>query len=104
MLYWNSRSIPELNELNFRDRMSVLRRATDQLPTPKKLVLNLLKLVVLIPLFLAIARSGSLLEGFGWCVLLILLYPLATRPVTFAFTQPLLRQARYQFEQQKGNE
>lgn len=104
MLYWNSRSIPELNDLTFRDRMSVLRRATDQLPTPKKLVLNLLKLGVLLPLFLAIARSPSWLEGFGWFGLLLLSYPLITRPITFMFTQPMLRQARYQFEQQKGSE
>ena len=104
MLYWNSRSIPELNELNFRDRMSVLRKATGQLPTPKKLVLNLLKLLVLIPLFLAIARSGSFVEAIAWCGLLLLIYPLVTRPVTFALTKPLLRQARYQFEQQKSRE
>lgn len=104
MLYWNSRSIPELAELNFRDRMSVLRRATDQLTTPKKLVLNLLKLAILIPPFLAIARSSSILEGAMWTLALIICYPLVTRPVTFSFVKPLLRQARYQFEQQNRGE
>ncbi len=104
MLYWNSRSLPELAELNFRDRMSVLRRATDQLTTPKKLVLNLLKLVILIPPFMAIARSGSILEGILWALALVVCYPLVTRPVAFSLVKPLLRQARYQFEQQKGSE
>ncbi len=104
MLYWNSRSLPELNQLNFRDRMSILRKATDQLPTPKKLILNLLKLLVLIPVFLAIARSGTFLEGVTWGLVLLVVYPLVIRPVTFALIQPLLRQARYQFEQQKGSE
>ena len=74
MLYWNSRSLPELNQLNFRDRMSILRKATDQLPTPKKLILNLLKLLVLIPVFLAIARSGTFLEGVTWGLVLLVVY------------------------------
>ncbi len=104
MLYWNSRSLPELAELNFRDRMTVLRQATDQLPVPKKLILNVLKLIVLIPPFMAIARSSSILEACGWLVLLLAFYPLVTRPVTFALTKPLLRQARYQFDKQRNSE
>lgn len=94
MLYWNSRSVPELNGLNFRERMQVLRKAADQLPTPQKLLLNLLKLVVLIPLFLWIARAPDLLSAALYLVLLLVLYPLITRPVTFYLVQKSLTSVR----------
>jgi hypothetical protein len=75
MLYWNSQSLPELSGLNFRQRMAVIRRASDLLPVPKKLLLNLLKLLVLIPPFMAIARSSSISEALLLALLLVLIYP-----------------------------
>ncbi len=95
-MYWNSRALPELQDLNFRDRMAVLRRAADQLPTPQKLLLNVWKLVVLIPPFLAMARADAVLTGLWYALALVLLYPLLTRPLTFALVRPLLRQSRRQ--------
>lgn len=98
MLYWNSQSLPELNGLNFRQRMAVIRRASDSLPVPKKLLLNVLKLLVLIPPFMAIARAASIPEALLWALLLVLVYPLLTRPLTFLLVGPLLRQARHQLQ------
>jgi len=93
-MLWNSRNVPELAGLNFRERMVVIRRATDMLETPKKLVLNLLKLAVLVPPFMAIARANSIVEGLGWAIALIVIYPLITRPVTFSFIRANLIKAR----------
>lgn len=98
MLYWNSQSLPELAGLNFRQRMAVIRRASDLLPVPQKLLLNILKLLVLIPPFMAIARAGSIPEALLWALLLVALYPLITRPLTFMLVGPLLRQARHQLK------
>ncbi|OBP15802.1 hypothetical protein A5320_07810 [Rheinheimera sp. SA_1] len=98
MLYWNSQSLPELKGLNFRERMAVIRRASDLLPVPKKLLLNVLKLLVLIPPFLAIARAATIPEALLWAVLLVLVYPLLTRPLTFLLVGPQLRQARHQLQ------
>ena len=98
MLYWNSQSLPQLQGLNFRDRMAVIRRASDLLPVPKKLMLNLCKLIILVPPFMAIARSASVTEAALWTLLLIGVYPLLTRPLTFALVQPWLKQARNQLE------
>lgn len=97
-MFWNSRALPELQQLNFRDRMAVLRRAADQLPTPKKLLLNVWKLCVLIPPFMLIARADSLLHAAGLALGLVLIYPVLTRPVTFALVRPLLAQARRQLQ------
>lgn len=99
MLYWNSQSLPQLQGLNFRERMTVIRRASDLLPVPKKLLLNLLKLAILIPPFMAIARSASIAEATLWTVALIVVYPLLTRPLTFALVEPLLPQARHQLSE-----
>lgn len=91
---WNTKNIQELQGLNFRDRMSVIRRATDMLDQPKKLVLNLLKLAILIPPFMAIARATTFVEGAGWAVSLLIVYPLLTRPVTFSLIKGNLPKAR----------
>ena len=96
-MHFSSHTISELQGLNFAERMQVVRKATDQLPTPKKLLLNLLKLAILIPLFMLIARyqhSADLL----WIALLLLAYPLLTRPLTFKLCQPYLRQSRNQLK------
>lgn len=98
MLYWNSQSLPALKGLNFRERMAVIRRASDLLPVPQKLLLNVLKLLVLIPPFMAIARAASIPEALLWALLLVLVYPLLTRPLTFMLVGPLLRQARQQLQ------
>lgn len=94
MLYWNSRSLPELAGLNFRERMQLLRNAADSLPTPQKLLLNLLKLAVLIPLFLLIARAPDLATAALYVLSLVLLYPLITRPLTFYLVRPSLAKIR----------
>jgi len=91
---WNTKNITELQGLNFRDRMAVIRRATDMLDQPKKLVLNLLKLAILIPPFMAIARATSFAEAAGWGFSLLVVYPLLTRPVTFSLIKPNLHKAR----------
>jgi hypothetical protein len=96
MLYWNSQSLPELKGLNFRERMAVIRRASDLLPVPKKLILNVFKLLVLIPPFMAIARASTIVEALLWALLLIISYPLLTRPLTFIMVNPFLKIARQQ--------
>jgi ABC-type transport system involved in cytochrome c biogenesis permease component len=92
-MYFSSQNIPELKGLKFSQRMQVIRSATEQVATPQKLLLNLLKLVILVPLFLLIAQWDSWQSGI---IVLILLacYPLLTRPLTFALCRPYLQQSR----------
>lgn len=95
MIYLNSQSIPELAGLNFSQRMQVIRQAADKLPVPTKITLNIIKLLVLVPLFLLIARADGW-EIAGYVVLLVLVYPLITRPLTFALCRKQLLQVRQQ--------
>ncbi|WP_337840346.1 DUF6170 family protein [Rheinheimera sp.] len=96
-MHFSSHTIAELQGLNFAQRMQVIRKATDQLPTPKKLLLNLLKLAILIPLFMLIARYQHMAD-LVWIAALLLAYPLLTRPLTFWLCQPYLRQSRAQLK------
>jgi hypothetical protein len=88
MLYLNSQKIPELAGLNFAQRMEVIRKAADNLSAPKKITLNIIKLLIIFPLFLLIARllladSDTAKLMFG-VVLLLIAYPVITRLITFA--------------------
>ncbi|HBN87693.1 DUF6170 family protein [Rheinheimera aquimaris] len=101
MLYLNSRNIPELAGLNFPQRMAVIRKAADNLPVPTKISLNLLKLLILVPLFLLIARSDGWMIA-GYALLLVVLYPLITRPVTFALCRKDFGRCRSQLYPTEG--
>lgn len=95
MLYLNSRSIPELAGLSFPQRMAVIRKAADNLAVPTKISLNILKLLILVPLFLLIARANGWAIA-GYILLLVVLYPLITRPVTFALCRKDFSRVRSQ--------
>ncbi len=99
MLYFNSQKIPELQGLNFAQRMQVVRTAADKLSTPTKVGLNTLKLLILFGLFILVARADGWAIA-GYIVLLALVYPLITRPITFALCQSQFSSVRRQlFEQ-----
>lgn len=99
MLYLNSKSIPELQGLTFAQRMQIIRIAAGRLSVPVKVFLNVVKLVILSILFILIARA----EGWsvvGYLFILVVVYPLLTRPLTFFLCRNLfLAIRRQQFPQ-----
>lgn len=95
MLYFNSQSIPELQGLNFGQRMHVLRTAADRLPAPTKISLNIAKLIILSLMFILIARAEGL-AILGYVVLLVVVYPLLTRPLTYYLCRKSLATIRKQ--------
>jgi len=95
MWYFNSQRIPELAGLSFAQRMAVIRKAADGLPAPTKITLNIIKLLVLVPLFLLIARADGWMIA-AYIALLIVAYPLITRPITFALCRKDFRRIRQQ--------
>lgn len=101
MLYFNSQKIPQLQGLNFSERMEVVRAAADRLPVPMKVGLNTLKLIILFSLFILIARSDGW-QMAGYVLLLLPAYLLITRPLTYALCQSRFLDVRRQlFEQNK---
>lgn len=102
MLYLNSQKIPELAGLTFAQRMEVIRKAVDELPVPTKVILNIVKLLILIPLFLLIARASGW-EIIGYIVLLLITYPVITRPLTFAISRKNYTKIRQQLFAQQSD-
>lgn len=103
MLFFNSQKIPELAGLNFSQRMQVMRTAADRLPVPAKITLNIIKLVILSLMFILIARSEGWL-ALAYILSLLILYPLITRPLTFALCRSQLPQIRRQLFGNSGSE
>lgn len=95
MLYFNSQSIPELQGLSFAQRMQVLRTAADRLPVPTKILLNIVKLILLSVLFIFIARAEGM-AIVGYILLLVIIYPLLTRPLTYYLCRKSLAGIRRQ--------
>lgn len=91
--YFTTQHIPELAGLNFQQRMLTVKQATELLTTPKKVLLNFVKLVILAHFFSILARFE------GWVLVPYLLlagmiYPLVINPVTFQMTRSKLAKAR----------
>jgi len=60
-IYFSSNKIPELEKLSLKERQKVLSQAQQKFTVPEKLVLNILKLIMLTPPFLFLARQEWLL-------------------------------------------
>lgn len=87
--YFSSKDIPALAKAEVTERNHLVYQAQQKLSVPQKLVLNLLKLVLLIPPFLFLARQE-------WGILAVALftsfagYALLFRPVFFSFVNKVL--------------
>jgi len=83
---FNTRKIPELAELTYTQRMQVLALAKSKLSLPKKALLNIMKFMLIAPVFLLIATEKSW-SVLSWVILLFFLYPLITKPLTILFVR-----------------
>ena len=93
MIHLTSQQIPALQGLKFQQRMHVIKLAVNQLSVPRKLILNITKLIILVHFFSVLARFE------GWVLLPYLIaaglvYPLITNPVTYYLTRHQLTKAR----------
>lgn len=101
-LYWSSRQIPALARYNARERTEILQLAMQKLRPPQKLVINLAKLLVLIPPFMLAARLAN------WTSVLVLLltavlYPLITRPLGLYLASQHLEKAIKRWQQEAAS-
>lgn len=80
----NSNQIPALDNKNLKERQALINQAEKKLTVPEKLILNLLKLLMLIPPFLFLARQEWLaLLGTITCSLLVYVLIYRNRFLTF---------------------
>ncbi len=82
-LYFSTKQIPQLQHLPLTERLEKLQRAERRLTGPEKLLLNILKLCVVIPIFVLILQISDNWLAIVWALLITLLYPLIVKPVHY---------------------
>lgn len=85
-IYFTARQVPGLESLSTTARLNVLAAVNDRLTKPEKLFLNILKLLLIIPIFVLFTGQyplDTILIGLAIC---ISLYPLVLRPVHLGIT------------------
>jgi len=83
-IYFSSNQVPELKDLPMRERQEALHKAKQKLSVPEKLILNIIKLFMLIPPFLFLAR-----QDWGMLAISLMITPivyfLVMRPLSLLF-------------------
>ncbi|MBB6542741.1 DUF6170 family protein [Thalassotalea piscium] len=83
-IYLSSNQLPELANHLPRERHEILIRAEQKLTVPEKLILNLLKLLMLVPPFLYLARQEWLMLTIALVATLFIKLTIFT-PIKLAF-------------------
>ena len=63
-LYFTAKSIPALANYSVKERQEIINKAANKLTAPEKLIINLIKLSILVPMFLFIVWLD------GWLIAL----------------------------------
>ena len=82
-LYFSSKQIPQLQSHSLTERLTLLQEAQKKLTGPEKLLLNVLKLLIFIPVFVLILQVSTNWWALVWVFLLFLLYPIVIKPIQF---------------------
>ena len=88
-MFFNTAKLPVFAGLNYTQRMQAIELAKAKLPLPKKALLHSIKFLLIAPVFFLIAtvQSWSVLP---WIILLFLVYPLVTKPLSIWFVKAYL--------------
>ena len=89
-VYFSTRNIPGLSGLPLAERMRLLERAAKKLTVPEKTVLNILKLLVIVPAFTLLLRVAADWTSLLWALLVFLLYPIIVKPVQYSLSAKYL--------------
>lgn len=89
-MYLLSYQIPQLAHLNYQERQVVIHQMVSKLPKTHSFLLNLIKLLILIPPFLYAAQLGWV-QGSALVLLTVIVYPLIMNPVTYQLIKPALQ-------------
>lgn len=88
--YFSTRNIPGLSGLPLAERLRLLERAAKKLTVPEKTVLNILKLLVIVPAFTLLLRVAADWTSLLWALLVFLLYPIIVKPVQYSLSAKYL--------------
>jgi hypothetical protein len=93
-LYFSTKSIPQLRELGLTARLEAIQKAERRLTGPEKLLLNLLKLCIVVPIFVLIIQVAQNWLAIIWALLVTLLYPLLVKPIHYGLVAKYIPKAK----------
>lgn len=92
--YFSTKQIPALQGLPLRDRMEMLKRAENRLTAPEKLILNICKLLIIVPVFVFILKASDNWLALVWALLFFLAYPFLLKPFQYSMCAKYLKPQR----------
>lgn len=91
-LYFFTKDIPGLEGRSIKERMTMLEAAGKRMSVPEKTLLNVLKLLVIVPVFILILRTATDWTSLVWAFLVFLLYPLVVKPLQYSLSAKYIQQ------------
>ncbi|MAI39517.1 DUF6170 family protein [Alteromonas sp.] len=82
--YFSTRNIPALQGLPLAERARLLDQASKRLSVPEKTLLNVLKLLVIVPVFAFILQTATNWTSLLWAFVVFLFYPLVIKPIQYS--------------------
>lgn len=96
-IYFSANKIPSLSGFNLQQRHAIIALAQTKLSAPEKFILNIIKLLLLIPPFLFIANLQGL-EIIVSITVVLIAYFILLRPIMLFFVLKHLNSAICQYE------
>ena len=90
--YFSTRDIPVLKGLPLTERVKLLDQAAKRLSVPEKTLLNVLKLLVIVPVFALILQTASNWTSLLWAFVVFLIYPLVVKPIQYSICAKYIAQ------------
>jgi hypothetical protein len=90
-IYTSTKKIPALTDKPLTERMALLEDAAKKMTVPEKTILNLLKLLVIVPVFALILQVTDNWFSLAWAGLILLLYPIFVKPIQYSLSAKYLK-------------
>ena len=90
--YFSTRNIPALQGLPLAERARLLDQASKRLSVPEKTLLNVLKLLVIVPVFAFILQTATNWTSLLWAFVVFLFYPLVIKPIQYSICAKYIAQ------------
>ena len=90
--YTSTKNIPQLAGKPLTERMALIEDAAKRMSVPEKTLLNVLKLLVIVPVFALILQVTSSWYSLIWAGVVMLLYPLLVKPIQYSLSAKYLKE------------
>jgi hypothetical protein len=94
-LYFSTKQIPQLQHLTLTQRLEAIQLAQKKLIGPEKLFLNVLKMLVVIPVFIFIIQTSTNWTAILWALLATLFYPVIVKPMQYGLCAKYIPQPHH---------